>query len=77
MNDLRPDGVSVALPTRLNANNPRFDEIMNLHNRAIEHGNPSYRDPATGLTVMTGRFLADRGYCCLSGCRHCPFVQVQ
>jgi len=74
---LRPDGVKVAMPSRLSSKNPRFVEIMNLHERAIEQGNPSYRDPATGLTVMTAQFLADRGYCCLSGCRHCPFEQAQ
>ena len=23
--------------------------------------------------VFTGKFLKDRGYCCESGCRHCPY----
>ena len=26
-----------------------------------------------GLMVLTRRFLLDRGYCCESDCRHCPF----
>jgi hypothetical protein len=26
-----------------------------------------------GLMVLTGRFLRKRGYCCESGCRHCPY----
>lgn len=26
-----------------------------------------------GLMVLTARFLLNRGYCCNSGCRHCPF----
>jgi len=38
-------------------------------------GQPAYRDPATGLTVFTAQALWDRGYCCDSGCRHCPYVQ--
>jgi hypothetical protein len=26
-----------------------------------------------GLMVLTERFLKERGYCCGSGCRHCPY----
>ena len=26
-----------------------------------------------GLMVLTGNFLRKRGYCCDSGCRHCPY----
>jgi hypothetical protein len=26
-----------------------------------------------GLMVLTRRYLAGRGYCCNSGCRHCPY----
>lgn len=26
-----------------------------------------------GLMVMTARYHLKRGYCCGSGCRHCPF----
>jgi hypothetical protein len=26
-----------------------------------------------GLIVFTGTFLQKRGFCCESGCRHCPF----
>ena len=26
-----------------------------------------------GLLVFTERFLLDRGYCCGSGCKHCPY----
>ncbi len=26
-----------------------------------------------GLMVLTRSFLLDRGYCCESGCRHCPY----
>jgi hypothetical protein len=37
-------------------------------------GEAGYLDPATGLFVMTAAHLADRGTCCDSGCRHCPYV---
>ena len=26
-----------------------------------------------GLTVFTAQYLRNRGYCCTSGCRHCPY----
>ena len=26
-----------------------------------------------GLMVLTSEFLRKRGYCCGSGCRHCPY----
>jgi hypothetical protein len=26
-----------------------------------------------GLVVLTEKYHRDRGYCCGSGCRHCPF----
>ncbi len=26
-----------------------------------------------GLMVLTRRYLANRGYCCESICRHCPY----
>ena len=30
--------------------------------------------PRSGLTVLSAGFLARRGSCCESGCRHCPYV---
>jgi Family of unknown function (DUF5522) len=26
-----------------------------------------------GLMVLTARYLNGRGFCCESGCRHCPY----
>lgn len=26
-----------------------------------------------GLFVFTSKYLKERGYCCKSGCRHCPY----
>jgi hypothetical protein len=28
-----------------------------------------------GLMVFTSRYLKNRGYCCNSGCRHCPYAE--
>ena len=72
---LRPNGIDVPLEHRLHQNHPRFAQIMSLHGAACAKGEPCYRDPATGLSVMTAAFLATRGYCCSSGCRHCPYEQ--
>lgn len=29
-----------------------------------------------GLLVFTAAFLRKRGYCCESGCRHCPYEET-
>lgn len=71
---LRRDHVEAPHPSRLAPGHPRYAEIMALHAAAVASSVPVYRDPASGFTVFTARFLADRGYCCESGCRHCPYV---
>jgi hypothetical protein len=38
----------------------------------LVEGRDYYFDP-DGLWVMTARYLRRRGYCCGSGCRHCPY----
>lgn len=30
-----------------------------------------------GLMVLTAHFLLKRGYCCNSGCRHCPYPKEE
>jgi hypothetical protein len=35
-----------------------------------------YVDQETGLTVFTSYFHLKRGYCCGSGCRHCPYPKA-
>ncbi|HZG00348.1 MAG TPA: DUF5522 domain-containing protein [Chitinophagales bacterium] len=32
-----------------------------------------YVDKETGLVVFTATYHLKRGYCCKSGCRHCPY----
>ncbi len=43
------------------------------HRSAISAGSGGYVDPESGLFVMTAAYLAERGYCCDNGCRHCPY----
>lgn len=76
MRQLRPDGIEVPLPKRYNERSRGFTEGMARHAAAVRDGRPAYLDPVTGLAVFSGRFLADRGYCCDSGCRHCPYVPL-
>lgn len=47
--------------------------MLDAHARAVAAGEDGYLDPATGLFVLTAAYLADRGRCCGSGCRHCPY----
>lgn len=30
-----------------------------------------------GLMVLSAHFLRKRGYCCNSGCRHCPYSKAE
>lgn len=74
--ELRPEGLEVPLPRRLGPDRADFDSIMRLHAEAVRRRRPTYRDPTSGYTVFTADFLASRGYCCASGCRHCPYEQL-
>ena len=58
---------------KLDKSLPSYEEIMALHKRAIEKNEDIYIDPKTGYQVFTAAFLLEKGYCCGSGCRHCPY----
>ena len=60
--------------SRLPPGQPRREQILAAHTAALDAGAVMYVDPVTGLSVLTARYLADRGYCCERGCRHCPYV---
>ena len=62
-------------PSRLAPDHPGRDEILARHRDAMAAGQAGYLDPGTGLFVLTAKFLADRGFCCTRGCRHCPYVE--
>lgn len=47
--------------------------IQRIHEAACRRGDTGYIDPDSGLMVLTAHYLSRRGYCCGTGCRHCPF----
>jgi hypothetical protein len=59
---------------RLSPADPAFGPIIEAHDRALRAGADTYVDPGSGLLVLTAGYLAGRGSCCGSGCRHCPYV---
>jgi hypothetical protein len=62
-------------PSRLTVDEPRRVEILAAHRDAMATGDDGYLDPVTGLFVFTAVYLAERGTCCDSHCRHCPYVE--
>jgi Family of unknown function (DUF5522) len=60
--------------SRLAIDHPKRGQILAAHADALAAGQAGYLDPGSGLFVLTATFLADRGYCCERGCRHCPYV---
>jgi Family of unknown function (DUF5522) len=69
-----PDELRIPHPTRLPPSTPGYDAIIAAHENAMVKGEPGYLDPVTGLFVMTAAYLWERGECCDSGCRHCPYL---
>lgn len=70
-------GLLLPHPQRLDLRRgPDSVAIVAAHEAAVEAGEPSYPDPATGLTVFTAATLWARGSCCSSGCRHCPYLPI-
>jgi Family of unknown function (DUF5522) len=61
-------------PSRLASSDPDFDAILAAHETALSRGDIGYADPRSGLFVLTAGYLASKGSCCDSGCRHCPYV---
>lgn len=55
------------------SDDPAALEVAQAHQKALQSGDSTYIDPKSGYKVMTVGTLADRGTCCGSGCRHCPY----
>jgi len=51
--------------------------ITQIHKRACKAKQNHYIDPTTGYKVLTEFYLLKRGFCCSSGCRHCPYEYLQ
>lgn len=49
------------------------EDQKQLHEAAVAKKEFWYVDPETGYKVLTAYFLCERGYCCKSFCRHCPY----
>ena len=74
MDELRDGFLDAPRADRLDVRHPLRTEILEAHRRAVAVGLSAYRDPATGLSVMTAAYLAENGTCCRAGCRHCPYT---
>ena len=51
----------------------RGEAIRHAHDASVAAGEGGYLDPESGLFVMNESTLLERGSCCGSGCRHCPY----
>ena len=69
-----PRSRRLPLRDRFGPDDPGYDAAIAAHEAALEAGEPGYLDPATGLFVMTAGYHWERGRCCDSGCRHCPYA---
>jgi hypothetical protein len=61
-------------PSRLDASRPDRHAILVAHAAAIASREAGYVDPSGALFVFTAALLAERGSCCDTGCRHCPYA---
>jgi hypothetical protein len=61
-------------PSRCDRARADYVAIIVAHEQAVALGLASYRDPSTGLMVLTVATHLTRGTCCDSGCRHCPYL---
>jgi hypothetical protein len=68
-----PDDRRAPLASRLDPRRPDHAAVVAAHERAMAADQDGYLDPTTGYFVFTAQALWERGECCWSGCRHCPF----
>lgn len=71
--DVRPHW-HVPAASRVALTHPQRSEILARHDAAVASSRPTYTDPVSGFSVFTAAFLESRKYCCVSGCRHCPYI---
>ncbi|CAN9500335.1 unnamed protein product [Ophioblennius macclurei] len=51
-------------------------DVHAIHREACEAKKQMYVDPSSGYKVLTEYAHLQRGRCCGSACRHCPYGQV-
>jgi Family of unknown function (DUF5522) len=69
-------GLLLPHPGRLDLRQPGAAAAIDAHEEAVAAGQAGYTDPGSGMFVMTARYHWERGSCCESGCRHCPYVAI-
>ncbi|HEY5103996.1 MAG TPA: DUF5522 domain-containing protein [Acidimicrobiales bacterium] len=62
-------------PSRCDPERDDYEAILLAHETAVANGETTYKDPSTGLMVLTVVTHLARGTCCESGCRHCPYLK--
>ena len=50
-------------------------DVSPPHDAELQEGLDYYLEDS--LFVFTAAFLLKRGYCCESGCRHCPYERPE
>ncbi len=73
MSDDLPALRRLPLTARLDPMHPSYALVLSVHEAAVAADVPTYPDPLSGFEVLTAAELWARGFCCDSGCRHCPF----
>lgn len=58
---------------RMPLSTPQREARLAAHDAAMADDQDGYIDPVNSMFVMTAKSLADKGFCCDSGCRHCPY----
>jgi hypothetical protein len=71
--DALPAERRAPLRSRLDPARADHAAIVAAHEAALERDEDGYLDPSTGAFVFTAQAHWDRGSCCHSGCRHCPY----
>jgi hypothetical protein len=61
------------LTSRVDPERSDHTAIVAAHERSLALDEGGYADPSTGFFVFDAQALWDRGTCCSSGCRHCPY----
>jgi hypothetical protein len=69
-----PAARRLPLVDRFPPTHPAYAVTMAAHDAAVSAGEDGYLDPTTGYFVFTAAAHWDRGTCCQSGCRHCPYA---
>lgn len=49
--------------------------VCAAHDEALTRQSDGYLDPLSGRFVFTAAYLWERGTCCNTGCRHCPYAK--